>query len=179
MRLFIAIDCNSEKEYFKQLQSWLPNDAKLSLTNDFHLTLKFLGEVMPHKIERVRQALQAVEFSPFSFSLGTIGVFPDEKFPRVVWVGVEPKEHVVELQKCVERALHGMFEGEKRFHPHITLARVKHLEQPQGFIRKIKTMMVEKKVFSVEKCYLVKSTLTPHGSVYEHILSVRAEQQAF
>lgn len=179
MRLFIAIDCNSEKEYFTQLQGQLPKEAaKLSATSDFHLTLKFLGEVMPDKVEKIKEALQSIVFSPFSFSLHSVGVFPVEKSPRVVWVGIEPQEPSRELQESVEKALHGLFEKEKRFEPHITLARVKSIEQDKirDFIAAMKSCSVEKKEFSVSRLHLVKSTPASHGSVYEHILSVEGKQ---
>jgi 2'-5' RNA ligase len=172
MRLFIAIDCNTEKEYFKHLQAELPKEGvKLSLTNDFHITLKFLGEVMPHKVDTLKEALHSVGFSPFSFSLGNIGVFPSERSPRVVWVGVDPEEHAIQLQKHVEKALHGIFEKEKHFEPHITLARVKHVAYPSQFMGKMKSITVEKKSIVVDKFHLVKSTLTPKGAMHESIFS--------
>lgn|SRR3989338_8925082 len=178
MGLFVAIDCNAEKEYFKRLQGQLPKDgAKLSLTGDFHLTLKFLGEVMPRKIEKAKEALRVVEFAPFSFSLSDVGVFPDESSPRVVWVGIGPQESSIELQKNIEKALHGLFEKEKRFHPHITLARIRGMEQPKDFIEKIKIIRVEKRMICVRRFHLVNSTVTPHGSVYEHILSIEARDR--
>ena len=172
MRLFIAIDCSSEKEYFRRLQRSLPPGG-VRLADDFHITLKFLGEVMPLKAKKVEEMLRSVKFSPFFFSLSSVGFFPDGKNPRVVWVGVEPKQDIVGLQKRIEGSLRSLFEREKRFEPHVTLARIKGGKSiVMGEVAKA---MIEKKMIGVSEFRLMKSTLTPKGPVYEPILSVSAQ----
>ena len=126
MRMFVAIDCNGEKEYFRRLQGMLPRDG-VKNADDFHVTLMFLGEVMPDGVEVIKGALRAVKFLPFSFSLDSIGFFPDEKTPKVVWIGIWPKEDTIMLQQQIEKRLEGFFDKfdkEKRFEPHITLGAV-------------------------------------------------------
>ncbi|GAF84965.1 unnamed protein product [marine sediment metagenome] len=172
MRLFIAIELPAElKEYLKKLQNQLggSDSAKMSLVKEFHLTLKFLGDVSEEKLDGIKSRLAAVEFSAFSALLDEIGVFPDEKRPRVVWAGLEPKEKIIELQQKVEEALKGLFPKDERFHPHLTLARVKFVKDKKEFSDKLKAISVDKKEFNISSLKLIKSTLTPEGPVYEEL----------
>src|SRR3989344_8261557 len=98
MRLFIAINFNELKDYFIELQKLLPSNARLSFTKDFHLTLKFLGEIQPNNAEKIISALKNVKFHKFEAFLNSIGIFPTENYIRVVWVGLNPEEKGIELQ---------------------------------------------------------------------------------
>ena len=97
MRLFIAADFNELKGYFIELQKLLPKNAKLSLTRTFHITLKFLGEVQPDKVEEIISKLKAIKFQQFTVFLDSIGIFPTEDYIRVVWVGIKPEDKILEL----------------------------------------------------------------------------------
>ena len=169
MRLFIAIDFNELKDYFSELQKLLSGNAKLSLTTDFHLTLKFLGEVQPNNAEKIISALKNVKFHKFEVFLDSIGIFPTENYVRVVWVGLNPEEKVIELQEHIEISLEKMFRKEKNFKVHITLARVKEPEDEKSFVEHVKRIKVESKKIEVKDFRLVKSTLTPKGPVYEDL----------
>ncbi len=170
MRLFIAIELEELSDYFKQLQEKIPK-VKATFPKQFHLTLKFLGEVEDDKVEKIKENLKKVGFSGFSMKLSGIGVFPNEKFIRVVWAGLEDGKDIEELQQKIEGALAGMFKKGNRFHPHITLARVKFIEEDkkEGFIKAIKSIEVEQKEAEVKNFKLVKSTLTGEGPVYEDL----------
>ncbi len=169
MRLFIAIDCNELKDYFFELQRQFPKNARLSLVKSFHLTLKFLGEVQPNKIEEIVEILKKVKFSPFSVHLESIGIFPTENYIRVVWVGLKPEDKVLELQKAVDDSLKNFFRKEKDFKAHITLARVKFPEDKKSFVEEVKKIKVENEKFDIKDFRLVKSTLSREGPVYEDL----------
>ena len=68
--------------------------AKVRWVNkpQMHLTLKFLGEVQPNTEGNIKEILRTVKFKPFSVNLDSIGVFPNENYIRVVWVGLKPEE---------------------------------------------------------------------------------------
>ena len=55
--------------------------------------------------------------------------------------------------------------------PHITLARVKHIDpnRTSDFIEKLHKITTRKFKAGVEKFYLIASTLTPEGPQYEVI----------
>lgn len=169
MRLFIAIDFNELGDYFVELQRQLPKNAKISLTKTFHLTLKFLGEVQPSNAEKIIGSLKNIRFTPFNVSLDSIGIFPTENYIRVVWVGLNPEEKILELQKNIDDSLIKLFRKEKEFKAHITLARVKYPEDKKQFLEELRKIKVESKKIEIKDFKLVESTLTPKGSVYEDL----------
>jgi len=169
MRLFIAINFHELKDYFAELQKLLPKNAKLSFTKTFHLTLKFFGEVQPNNAEKVADILKNIKFKHFSVHLDSIGIFPTENYIRVVWVGLNPEDNVLGLQKNIDESLKELFKKEKDFKAHITLARVKYTEDKKIFVEQIKNIKVENKKIDINNFRLVKSTLTPRGSVYEDL----------
>ena len=165
MRLFIAIDFNELKNYFSELQKSLPTHS-LSLTKSFHLTLKFLGEVQQDKVEDIIGILQKIRFEHFDINLDKLGIFPNENYIRVVWIGLNPENKVFAVQKQVDESLKNLFKEEKDFKAHITLARIQHLEDNNSFLEQLKKIRVENKKIEVRDFRLVKSTLTPQGPVY-------------
>ncbi len=171
MRLFIAIDVKELKEDLTKLQNNIDDSlAKLKQTETFHLTLKFLGKVSEDKAEEVKNKLKDIKFKPFPLTLDKIGVFPSEDFIRVVWVSVKPTEEVTKLQENIENTLKEFkFKKDFKFHPHITLTRVKYVDDKEKFIKNIKELKVDKKTIEVKDFRLVKSKLTPKGPVYEDI----------
>jgi RNA 2',3'-cyclic 3'-phosphodiesterase len=173
MRLFIAVEAPEEvKEYIVQLQEHIKDSrSKIKFTdkNQIHLTLKFLGKVQPHIAEEVKNILKTVKFKPFSVYLDKIGFFPSESYISVVWVGLEPENPVLDLQKDIDEKLKNLFDKEKDFKAHITLARIKYTNNKEEFIKKLKNIKVEKKKIEVRSFKLVKSNLTPLGPVYEDL----------
>jgi 2'-5' RNA ligase len=95
--------------------------------DNFHLTLKFLGWVLPEKLPAIKSALAeaAGGTSPFQLKVGKLGVFKGKDTIRVLWLGLDGDISVLnELQSRVENGMHGAgFEKEARkYSPHITLA---------------------------------------------------------
>ena len=172
MRLFIAIEIPEEvKDYIGKIQENIGNKGKIRLVNkgQIHLTLKFLGEVQPDKTEKVKEELKKIKFKPFSVYLDSVGVFPSESYIRVVWIGLKPENGILELQSSIDEKLKGLFEKEKDFKAHVTLARVKLIDDKKRFIEQLKKIKVEHKKFDIGSFKLVKSTLSPKGAVYEEM----------
>jgi 2'-5' RNA ligase len=95
---------------------------------NWHLTLKFLGDVEPGRIPDVAAALGRVAFAPFELALGAAGFFPPRGAPRVVWAGLAAGgPEAARLAAGVEAALAPLgFAPEARpFAAHLTLGRVK------------------------------------------------------
>ena len=169
MRLFIAIDFNELRGYFAELQKFLPKNAKLSLVKSFHLTLKFLGEVQPNRVDEIIEILKTIKFEPFNVFTDSIGIFPAENCIRVVWVSLKPEDKILELQKKIDESLKNLFKKERGFEPHITLCRAKHPEDKKSFIEEVKKIKVENKKIEIKNFRLVKSTLGHEGPVYEDL----------
>ncbi len=166
MRTFIAIDPPKDvKDELLRVQKTLPD---VRLVKNFHLTLKFLGEITPEKAERVKNILTTIEFKPIKVSLSNIGVFPNMKKPRVIWVGLKPENELIELQKNIDEALKDEFKKDM-FSPHLTLARVKFNKGEISLKTKIKEIP-----FEISEFKLKKSTLTREGPIYEDLCTQKA-----
>ena len=151
------------------MQNQLPRNAKLSLTKFFHITLKFLGEVQPEKVEDIINKLKTIKFEGFSVFLDSIGIFPTENYIRVVWVGIKPENNILELQKNVDESLKTLFKKERDFKVHITLTRVKFVDDKKQFLEQLKKIKIENKKIEVKNFRLTKSMLTPQGPIYEDL----------
>ena len=173
MRIFIAINFPEEvKEEIRKIQEKLPEfDGKKTEVENLHLTLKFLGEVDEEKLESVRERLGRVEEKKFIAEINSTGVFSKE-FLKIVWLHVSNCE---ELQKKIDEGLFGLFEKEKRFMSHVTIARIKNIPDKDSFLRKIEILKMKKLSFPVESFYLMKSELTSSGPVYSVVEEYKLE----
>ena len=171
MRLFIALDFNELKGNLNRIQNNIDKSlANLKETSAFHLTLKFLGEVQEDKINKIKERLNEIKFEKFSLTLSQIGVFPNENYIRVIWIGVNPKDRVIKLQENIENSLKEFdFKKDFEFHPHITLARVKFVKEKEKLVKNLKDIKIEEKTIEIKDFRLVKSTLKPEGPVYEDL----------
>lgn len=110
-------------------QNLIPT-ARWEHPDDFHLTLRFIGNVDDVILERYKQALLAVQSAPFTLTLESVGCFPPStaKPPTVLWVGVQPSAELMDLQRSVSSVLEKAGLPKDRYEdysPHITLARLK------------------------------------------------------
>ncbi len=170
MRTFIAFDLPEEiKSYLREIQKSINHQAKLSYANDFHLTLKFLGDIPENKIEEIKNILKEIRVKEFNAALSGIGFFPSETYIKVIWIGLSPEKEIYELQQKIDSKLADLFRKDDRFKPHLTLARVKFIKDKIKFIRELKKIKIDRKEFNVSDFKLIKSTLTPEGPVYEDL----------
>jgi len=170
MRLFIAIDLEELKDELDIVKDEIDDSlGKINKVSTYHLTLKFLGDV--EEVDSVKEKLNEIEFEKFSLTLDKVGVFPNENYIKVIWVGVKPWDKVKELQSKVEDVLKEFnFKKDFEFHPHITLARVRFLKNKSKFVDGLYKISIDEKELVVKDFRLVKSTLTPDGPVYEDVV---------
>jgi 2'-5' RNA ligase len=175
IRCFVAIEIpQSIQGLLKPLQICLQSKirkASWTKLGNFHLTLKFLGDVHPETIEVVSEAIQNVveTQAPFSIEFGGVGAFPNFARPRVLWVGIKQGGLTVScLAKSVNFELkHLGFPTDNRFHPHLTLARLRapmNLEPLQDMLRQYRT--IDSAVVNVNEITLMQSQLHPNGAIY-------------
>jgi len=171
MRCFVAIELPEEiKKELTRLQQLIKNQGlKASFTKEHHLTLKFLGELTPQKVEFVKERLSRCKVKKSVIELSDFGVFPGESYIRIVWIGLKPEEGIIKLQKQVDEALQKDFKKEKNFRAHITLARVKYVNDKEKFLDMLKSTAVERLKFEVNEFKLKRSKLTEEGPVYEDL----------
>lgn len=170
MRLFVAIDLSKKAiQEVERVQNVIVNrNVEGSKVKDFHLTLKFLGEVKDDNVPKIVEALKQVKIIPFKIKLDRLGVFPNTTLVRVIWIGLEERRELRYLHEDIRNAL-PEFVDEHKFHPHLTLARVKFIKDKIGFGDKLDRTEVEPVESDIKSFTLYKSTLTPKGPVYEKI----------
>ena len=141
---------------------------------NMHLTLRFLGDTYPDRLEAVKMMLTEVcaRYDPFEISIEGSGVFPNFRSPRVVWVGIHAPEELRHLQSAIEKGCReaGFIGEERLFKPHLTLGRVSEYASAED-IAKISSVIQKTQVGMLGKCVLkslslIKSDLNPGGPVY-------------
>lgn len=174
-RIFIAIKIKPGDlllDTFHTLNDLLRNDRIwwVSLEN-MHLTLKFIGDLEEERIEVLKNELIKISsVNKFKVQIRGIKIFiKNRKDPRVIFTSVEKSDElynlVVEIEECLKNA--GIQLTEKKFTPHITLGRIKQLNNNsilEGIIEDF-----GEEIFQDEYCkefILYESTLTPKGSIY-------------
>ena len=128
-RLFVALDCESNKETFLRLQECLPEGS--SLAKSFHVTLKFFREIS--EIGSLVKGLKAIQARQIQATLSECGVFPSVSHPRVAWIGLKPEAPLLELANQIHRAT-PQIRLDHGFVPHITMARFHQPLNAQSFI---------------------------------------------
>lgn len=164
MRTFIAIDIpeNIKKEIVK-IQNKLPEfKGKKTEYENLHLTLKFLGELNEEKLKEIKKRLRQIKLNSFGAEIDSIGMFSD----RIVWIGIKNCD---EVQKEIDEKLSGIFEKEERFMGHLTIARIKGINDRKRFLEKIMKIKIPEMQFRVKKFNLKKSKITRKGPIYEDI----------
>ena len=147
-----------------------------------HFTLKFLGPIAEAKGEPITEALEEAltPFSRFSILARGMGVFPDIRKPRVLWVGLEgPKLKSLALE--IEAALEAIgFSREKReFKPHLTIGRWKSFGgRPEPLRSELESWKdYEFGKSWVEKIVFFQSILKPEGAIYRPLSVIRLRSE--
>ncbi len=189
-RLFVAVklfpDENFLRVYYGLKKALHYEKIKWVEPENLHITLKFLGETPDNRIPAVHRVLQATaaEHSPFVFSLEKTGIFGSRYNPRVIWFGMEQADGVRTLGEDVLNGLHnaGFYRDRQNFVPHLTIGRIKHLENKRLFQKAVdnyKSAVLQK--VTVDRFFLYQSILKPKGPVYiplqEYVLTGKEDKQ--
>lgn len=176
MRLFTAIDITPEILLrLERLQSSLRPEAfvKWSPLDNFHITTKFIGEWPESRLDELYASLEAIApREPFDVELKDLGWFPNERSPRVLWVGVHGNSALENLAHATEDCLTkiGIARDERPFAPHLTLARIKHpvpLDRLRERVREMQSVSLG--AFTVTRFALFRSDPGSNFSVYRKL----------
>ncbi|HEY2154395.1 MAG TPA: RNA 2',3'-cyclic phosphodiesterase [Isosphaeraceae bacterium] len=145
---------------------WVGPDA-------FHLTLAFLGDVADPDLNAVCLAVaESVRRQPrFSLEVRGLGAFPDAQRPRILWAGIEGD---LDALAAVQRAAFeastaaGYRPADERFHPHVTLARLKPGRGPAADLAPVLARYRAWKAgpFPIDTVTTYASTTSPDGPAY-------------
>lgn len=173
IRSFVAVEIPASiRDEIAKLQEEidLPG-VRLVKPDLIHVTIKFLGDVPPSRVDRVVETLRTVMRPAFTARVAGIGAFPGRSI-RVVWIGAEGEFEP--LFSAVEEALVplGFPREGRKFTSHATIARVGRPTPETTDILASKLAPYRKidlGEFTAEKFILKKSTLTPGGPIYEDV----------
>lgn len=146
-------------------------DTKVNWTrpNNWHLTLKFLGDTEESRIPAITDALAAIDRPSFTMQAGGGGAFPHAKHPSIIWLDLlQGSQQCQDLAATINDALDalGIAREKKRFRPHLTLGRIKRpgRDDWQGVLDAVgKETWPE---FTVDRFTLWESELAPTGAVH-------------
>lgn len=125
-RLFTALEIpHNAALSLSLLRGGLPG-ARWIDTENYHLTLRFFGDLEGHVADEVVGALDRIRRPTFQLQLSGIGVFGSKK-PHTLWAGVTASPDLIALQGEIERSCRrlGVPADPRKFSPHVTLARLR------------------------------------------------------
>jgi 2'-5' RNA ligase len=147
----------------------------ISVSKEIHLTLRFLGDVETKKIKELTAKMKTLEqYHSFSVSVKGMGAFPNNKEPRVVWIGADLGSPFNEILSTIEKMLDSSsidFDT-KPFKAHVTLGRVRDPSQ------KLTDLLTEYRnidagSFVCNEIFLMSSQLTPGGAKHSIVASYK------
>jgi RNA 2',3'-cyclic 3'-phosphodiesterase len=181
MRLFVAIEIEPAireriNEFVTRLRPKI-SEARWVRPEGLHITLKFLGNVADERRDAIENALKTIQRKSFTLSLKGLGIFPNPRSPRVLWVGIETGPDLEHIAAEVDQQMASVgFERENRpFSPHVTLARFH--ERPRGNLGSVLSETPPSfGTMTADQFHLYESKLSPQGSRYTKLSSFELKQ---
>ena len=175
-RVFLAIDIDDRaREQLARLANRLaacPGKINWVAPQNLHVTMNFIGAIDDGMLGELTAAVASStgRCQPFDFGLRGVVCIPPERRLRMLWVGVEQADEILsELHHSLtdELSALGLAGDEKKFVPHVTLARIKFTKDPEAI--RIATGEYAQTDFGTclaDRVTIYASTLTPQGAIY-------------
>jgi len=168
IRLFIALPIPEEtRQELASLCNGLPG-ARWVPPENFHLTLRFAGEVEGGLAQDIAHSLMRIDTSGFEVDLNELTLFGSKKRPSTICMKARKSEPLLHLQKKVESVCvrEGLKPESRKFCPHITLARLRATEphQVEHYIRHHPPTRPIR--FDADRFVLYSSFLSASGPLY-------------
>ena len=183
MRLFVSINFPKKQRAKMHRAARALRDQELPVRwvdpDNFHITLKFLGEVRREQVDDVMAGIERAASStqPFQTEIGGFGAFPTVRRPHVIWLGVGACPELRCLKQDLEWALGDAgFPAESRsFHPHVTLGRASDAGGP-GVFRELDNAFSSidfEDELKVRSVHLMRSHLSREGLTSSLVNTIR------
>ena len=176
-RIFIALKINVSEELaavYASLKHKLSNEKiKWVPLENIHITLRFIGEIPEESVQKICSHLcPAHDFTHVRIEFSGIGIFGSSYNPRVIWLGIKTNTDItavaMQLQQQLEQI--GFLPDRQNFVPHLTLARINHLND-KNYFNEILSSYKHIKVppQTPDGYYVVESKLLPGGPQYSYL----------
>jgi RNA 2',3'-cyclic 3'-phosphodiesterase len=180
IRLFLALSLPEEvKHSLEQVQSELrqlvpTQAARWTRREQFHLTLRFLGDVAPEQVDQIVESARAAcrPFDMFQLTAASLGFFPEPRLARVLWAGIrDAKNNLAPLWAVLQSAMAPFTTqpAESSFVGHITLARLNRMSRALAGTLVRAAAKYENRVFgswTAGELELMRSELLAQGARY-------------
>ncbi|HXR47100.1 MAG TPA: RNA 2',3'-cyclic phosphodiesterase [Candidatus Limnocylindrales bacterium] len=187
LRLFVAIavpDAIREEmiRVQHQLQPLAPRGVvRWTKPEQFHLTLRFLGDVSSDCLAALQESVRAVCSGEPALHLQAqgVGFFPKARSPRVIWIGITDGENrLVDFQRKIEDAVQPFSAGPggERFAGHVTLGRFKQSKWLDINSLTARADTMKDSTFgewTVREVEIIRSELLATGSRYTQLAAIR------
>lgn len=188
-RLFVALPVPPEfqavigRAQAKLKRASPPGAVRWGRPGQFHMTLKFLGDILSAQLPALQAALAGAcaGFETFEVAAGGIGFFPNARSPRVIWAGVSDDGKALnELHRRIHAAVLPFAPADvgERFAGHITLGRIRPGRQSslkRIFDRLAALRDAEFGRWTADRVELLRSELTPDGARHEVVAAFGLE----
>jgi 2'-5' RNA ligase len=175
-RIFVAVKIDAGENLLNMisdLKAGLKEErVKWTETDNFHITLAFLGDTEETKIKAINNMLMTTcgGFGEFEIIIKGTGLFKNLSDPRILWSGIETSEKLDKLYDCIKSGLKdtGISLEERPFRPHLTLGRIKGIRDQEN-LKSLITRYLEAEMQSqpVNEVILYESILSQTGPVYK------------
>ena len=183
-RTFIAIevpeDVRSEAGRLQKQLATTGGMVSWVKPQNLHLTVKFLGSVDASRLQIVLPLIRTAVSASHSFDVQfeRLGCFPNDRQPRVVWLGLTelPTAFTGLFCSIEEQLAAAGFPKETRaFKPHLTLARIRPSQHINSLMSALKAVTFHSKSFRVQEVIVMKSQLTRSGAIYTPLEKLRLQ----
>lgn len=168
MRIFLALRLDDLTRALLCGLGGQVTGARPVVDDQLHLTLRFIGDVDGTTFRDIREQLWEISASPVTLSIRGVGHFPPRGQPRVLWAGIEPSGELLILRNNVNRILRlcAIPPEQRKFHPHITLARLKNSSPPRVAQFLSQNSLLSSPPFTLRQFTLYSSVLSPKGAIH-------------
>jgi RNA 2',3'-cyclic 3'-phosphodiesterase len=179
-RGFIAIEIQSTTSIreFEQAITKTGADVKIVEPKNIHLTLKFLGDTDEKHIDAIEQSMKesVTKIKPFPITLKGTGVFPNQNYMKVIWIGISKGNHIETIAQAIDEklVLLGFKKENRGYSPHLTIGRIKTAKNKDQLLQVIKKYTeAEFATQTIQSIKLKKSELTPTGPIYTTLREIQ------
>jgi 2'-5' RNA ligase len=143
--------------------------ARWSPPENFHITLRFFGDLDEPSAEALDEALSLIVWRPLSLTLEGVGVFGEGWDIHAVWAGVKPDAQLIRLAQACDRAARktGLKSEARAYKPHVTLAYLKRPDPAELGVWLQRHNLLQSPPFLATEFCLYASHSTKHGSRYQ------------
>ncbi len=186
VRVFLAIPLPQQlKAAIQTLQNNLRSQmagVRWVRPENLHLTLHFFGEVEQETLEKIKVSVLSVKGCnrPFMIEVKGLGAFPNRRRPRILWLGLDPKDQLRQVYENCRQSLQqaGVTTELRPYSPHLTIGRLRQpksgLTDLTGLDSSIGSAVIGR--FAADRLVLFESRLQPGGAEHIPLLTVSLDE---